>query len=54
MTRRWIQKLLRAWPRGNRAPKRAEAYAELPETPARSESGRANFRPATDASRQAR
>jgi hypothetical protein len=54
MTTRWIQKLLRAWPRGNPATKRAAPYAELPETSTKSESGRANFRPAADASRQAR
>jgi hypothetical protein len=54
MATRWIQRLLRAWPRGNRTPKRVEPYAELPQTPARSESGRANFRSATDVSRQAR
>jgi hypothetical protein len=54
MTSSWIRNLLRAWPRSNRAPKSAEAYAELPETPVRSESGRANFRPPPDAPRDSR
>lgn len=46
MSSRWIRNLLRAWPPlGIRAPKRrVDTYAELPETPDRLESGRANFR----------
>ena len=46
MSSRWIRKLLRAWPpRVMRASeRRVEAYGELPATPERLESGRANFR----------